>query len=147
MSIREQIRVNIITVLGTISTGSGYNFTIGSVGKQLKDFDNIKSDDLPAVFVINADEKKDDADVNELSNTLTVAVYLVVKNKTDAPGDLDNLLEDVEKAVCLDRYRGLPNLVVNTRPAKIETDKGSVPPFGFAEIDFEVEYFQPYGAP
>ena len=68
-----------------------------------------------------------------------------VQDGTDASSKLEDLIQDVEKAMYIDETRGA--LAVNTVATGIDTDNGWLQPYGMAEFTFEVQYRYLYGNP
>jgi hypothetical protein len=147
-SIRQQIRSKVITLLGNIKTANGYNFTVRKISRQLKGFDDLSPSVLPALFVLNADEKKEDYDVDDLHSQLQVLIIGYVHSALDPTDELDKLIADIEKAICVNRFLGDDSFrVINTIPSDIKTDKGTLLPFGVVEFTFIIKYVQAYGTP
>ena len=145
-SLRGDIVTAIETALNGISVTGGYNLDVQTVSTRLRDPDGLTADEFPALFVVDGDENKSDADVNELRCRIQIIISGYVKapdDSYDIQENLRKLLADVEKAICSDRYLG--GKVVNTKPFNIKTDHGVLMPYGIFDFTFEVEYLQLYG--
>ena len=143
---RVQIFANAVAALETITTDNGYNFTVKHIDdKVIQAPDELPADKFPALFPLAGDESKLDADVGHLQSVLNMVVTGYVKSHSDPGGDLDKLLQDVERALCVDRYRN--GLAINTLPATIMTDKGLAVPYGIFDFTFRIPYRHEYGTP
>lgn len=148
VSKRDTILTGIKTTLAGISVANGYNLTVKSIHDVLKATSDLTQDQFPALIVIDADESKDDGDVDEMKNRLNVIVTGYVFNPEqdyDLQADLRKLLADVEKCLCADRFRAA--LAYNTRPSSIKTDGGLLRPYAIFDFTFQIEYLQLYGVP
>lgn len=147
MSKRDSIIENIKTELAKITTTAGYNYTVGLIGENLVNPEDLTADQFPALIVLDSDETKNDASVDELRNEMMPLIvgYLKPTVWADNKKEVRKLLADVEKCLCADRNRG--TLAINTLPASIKTDHGFNQPFGIFEFQFKISYLQEYGTP
>lgn len=145
MSIRSDIIADIKTTLETITVTNGYNNTVKLVSERLKIPDELHADEFPALFIVDSNEVKKDNDVDELKNELSIIITGYVKDSNNPTPVLRTLLDDVEKALSVDRFRG--GLAINTLPADIKTDNGTLLPYAVFDFTFNIIYFQKYGTP
>ena len=79
-SIRENIIANLETVLGTISQSNSYRTSPALVSRELKHYEELSSDQFPALFVIGGDEIITDATNMEHINIQAVAPLNGISN-------------------------------------------------------------------
>lgn len=145
MSKRDDLLNDIKSALENIKVSNGYNFDVSYISTKLEAPDELAPDDFPALFIVDTDENKEDTEVNEMQNQLRFIISGYVKDDDDPDDSRRKLLEDVEKAICADRYRN--GIAVNTMPANIKTDHGTFAPFAVFDFEFVITYFQEYGTP
>lgn len=141
---REQIVANVVTTLAAVAKANGYNYDLaGKVSRVLKHWQ--ECGEYPQVFVVDGTERK------EYGNNVMVECFLEVivrgyeHDAEDASAKINNLLQDVEKALCVDHTRG--GSAVNTAPVSVQTDEGWLAPYGIFEYRFEILYQYEYGSP
>ncbi|MBW1666716.1 MAG: hypothetical protein JRJ66_01455 [Deltaproteobacteria bacterium] len=143
-SIRENIISNVISTLEAVSTANGYNYDLsGRVSRTLKHWEECS--EFPQVFVMDGAESKVYGSNIMVDSTLEVVIRAYEHDQSDTSQKLNNLLEDIEKALCADHTRG--GYAVNTIPLKIETDEGWLQPFGILEFRWSIFYQYEYGTP
>jgi hypothetical protein len=144
-SLRKQIIENIRLTLAEKIGGDGYNFDINekNVSSGTKKWDECPT--YPYICVNASAERKDDSVMTQMFAYMTVILYLYVQDGTNPSDKLEDLIQDVEKALYLDETRG--GLAVNTVATGIETDNGWLQPYGMAEFTFEIHYRYQYGNP
>lgn len=147
---RKLILDNIATVLATIATGSGYNFTIGQVQRGLKAYTEVPEDKFPSLFIVGGDEdRRDETNLGFLSDMdVHIVGYVKGADAADAvqlEQYVDNLIEDVTKALYVDHTRG--GNAVYTEVQKVEADKGAWTPYCGFVMKVLVHYKGRYTAP
>ncbi len=144
-SLRKQILENIRLTLAEKIGGDNYNNDINEedVSNRTKKWDECPN--YPYICVNGAEERKEDERESLMFAYMTVRLYLYVQDGTDAPSKLEDLIQDVEKAMYIDETRG--GLAVNTVATGIETDNGWLQSYGMAEFTFQVQYRYEYGNP
>jgi hypothetical protein len=144
-SLRKQIIENIRLTLAEKIGGDGYNFDINekNVGVYMLKMEQVKS--WPYICVTSRAERKEDERESQMFAYMEVILYLYVKDGTDPVSKLEDLVQDVEKAMYIDHTRG--NLAINTWAVSLETDIGLAKPYGVAQFTFEIQYRYVYGNP
>ncbi len=144
-SLRKQIIENILLTLAEKIGGDNYNNEINekNVSHKTKKWDECPT--YPYICVNGSAERKDDSTESLMFAYMDVKMYLYVQDGTDASSKLEDLIQDVEKAMYIDETRG--NLAVNTVATGLETDNGWLQPYGMAEFTFEIHYRYLYGNP
>lgn len=147
---RKRILDNIVSTVAAITTGGGYNYSVGECQRGFKHFNAVPEDKFPAGYVAGADEKRRNSAQRTFTSEMEASLVLYVKG-TDA-GDtaaleqaLDNLIEDVTKALMVDVTRG--GYAVTTEIGDIDTDKGAFTPYASAEMVVRCEYRAAVTAP
>lgn len=140
---RKRILDNIVSTVAAITTGGGYNSSVGECKRGFKHFNAVPEDKFPAAYLAGADEKR----VNSAQRTFTsdIEASLVLYVKGADAGDpealeqaLDNFIEDVTKALMVDVTRG--GYAVTTELGDIDTDKGAFIPYASAEMIVRCQY-------
>ena len=126
-SVRESIVANITTVLGTVTTGNGYENTLASVQRFMQDGLTVAT--IPTAVVNFESERKSIGPADRSTCDLNVTIDIWAIHDTDSVSGstatlVDSLAADVEKAVMQDTSRG-----GNARETEVE----SVSPFRLAE--------------
>lgn len=142
VSVRENIFVNLKTVLATITVANGYANTIASVQRWLQHGNLLKS--APAVIIKAGPETKSPARSYNLTDChLSVMLDLWIREAETSTDDsevvMNSLFCDIEKALTLDITRGgyaRDTRIVSATP--FETMEGE-PLFGLA-IELEIIY-------
>ncbi len=131
---REGLLEYLKTLLATITTGNGYNHTVATVERGIRNVREMGDDQLPALFITMTHEKRQRRTQNQYSGDLQVIIVGYVRNSkgdlnsssTGVELDLDKLVEDVTKAVETDPLQGLR--VYNTEITDVATDDGDLTP-------------------
>lgn len=134
---RQNMLEYLKTLLATITTGNGYNFTVATVERGIRNIREMGDDQLPALFITMTHEKRKRRTQNQYSGDLQVLIVGYVKNtKGDLNGtatgvelDLDKLIEDVTKAIETDPLQkdNSGNMrVYNTEITDVATDDGDL---------------------
>lgn len=144
-SLRKQIIENIMLTLTEKISGDDYNNSINekNVSHLTKKWNEAPT--YPYICINAAEERKEGQRESQMFAYMTVRLLLYVQDGTDPSDKLEDLIQDVEKAMYLDETRG--DLAVNTVATGIETDNGWLQPYGMAEFTFEVQYRYLYGNP
>ena len=135
---RQRVLEYLRTLLAGITTGNGYNFTVNTVQRGIKNIREMSDGDLPAIFITMTHEKRQRRTQNQFSADMQVLLVGYVKNTNadlvgDTTGvelDLDKLVEDVTKILGVDPLQG--GLVYDTVITDVATDDGDLfPTSGF----------------
>jgi len=148
---RDLIIAEVIRKLERVTVANGFKSDIKEVSDRLKTPEEVKS--FPACFVIDADESKVDADVDELDSVLEVIVSGYVQDHENPESKLRKLINDIEVALTNndsgnpDHGLGGVSTVENVLPSDIKTDKGTMKPYGIVDFTFLIKYKHLYGTP
>ncbi|HYF53117.1 MAG TPA: hypothetical protein VEA41_02535 [Salinarimonas sp.] len=147
---RKRILDNIASTLAAVTTGGGYNFTIGEAKRGLKAFDSVPADKFPVCYVAGADEVRTNVTNTQFRSDLRVSVVGYVKAANAADDEaleqrLDNLIEDITKALMVDITRG--GYATLTEIVEVDTDKGAWQPFAGVEMVVRCQYRASVSAP
>lgn len=147
---RKRIIDNVVSTIAAITTGGGYNFSIGQCQRGFKHYNAVPEDLFPSVYAAGADEDRKNSAQRTFTSSLMISVVGYVKT-TDAANtaaleqDIDNLIEDITKALMVDVTRG--GYAVTTELGEINTDKGAFTPYASVEIIVHCEYRAAVTAP
>lgn len=150
-STRKRILDDIKTTLAAITTGGGYNFTVGGAQRGYRHFNSVPEDAFPYACIAGADEKRRNVTNRELRSDVLASIVGWVKITGDANDTaaveqaIDNLIEDFTKALYVDITRG--GIATLTEIGDIETDKGAFAPYGMFEMIVRCEYRAAVTAP
>lgn len=144
-SLRKQILENIMLTLAEKIGGDDFNNDLNEKNVSHKTHKWDECPTYPYICVNGSEERKEDERESQMFAYMTVVMYLYVQDGSDTLGKLEDLIQDVEKAMYLDHTRG--DLAVNTVALGLETDNGWLQPYGMAEFTFEVQYRYLYGNP
>lgn len=134
---------------GEIKTANGYNFTLGLVSRDLKNFDELNEDAYPALFVISGDEDLS-GDANTMLYRLMRPIIVGYVRATDRDSSLstetNKLIEDVINAM----YKNWTTIMVGTNARLIKftniyTTKSLAYPFEAFELHIEITYTHELG--
>lgn len=152
---RKRIVDNVISTLAAINgAGGGYNLTVGEAKRGFKHYNAVPEDLLASgkfcVYGAGADEERKNHTQREFRSTISISLvaYVMVANAADTEAleqALDNLLEDITKALMVDVTRG--GYAVTTEIGEIDADKGAFAPFAAVEIVVKCEYRAAVTAP
>lgn len=132
---RQDLLEYLKTLLATITTSNGYNNTVVTVERGIRNIREMDASQLPALFICMTHEKRQRRTVNQYSGDLQVVIVGYVANSkgdlalggnTGVELDLDKLIEDVTKAIETDPLQG--NRVYNTEITDVVTDDGDLFP-------------------
>ena len=140
---RRRILDDIATTVAAITTGGGYNFSVGECKRGFKHFNNVPEDKFPACYVAGADEKSRNSAQRTFTSDVAASIVGYVKqaNAADEEAlerDLDNLAQDLRKALMVDVTRG--GYAVTTEIVEVLTDKGAFAPYAGLEMIVNCEY-------
>lgn len=144
-SLRKQIIENIMLTLAEHIGGDDYNNDLNEKNISHKTVKWDEAPTYPYICVNGGSERKEDSRESLMFAYMEVSMYLYVQDGTDHFGKLEDLIQDVEKAMYLDETRG--SLAVNTKITSLTTDNGWLQPYGMAEVIFEIQYRYVYGSP
>lgn len=147
MAVRESIIDNIVDTLKTITVAGGYNNDVGLVSRQPFGWNTLKPENYPAALVVWKTETKDATGLQgqHIMSTMVVTIRGVVYAKEELETELNEFLDDVEKALCADTDRGA--LAEYTDPVRITVYQTEIINFAVFDFDFEVVYQYLYGSP
>ena len=149
---RADLLAAIVTELEGITIVNEFNTNIKLVEQdELKSPDQLNSEDFPAAYVVDTDETKENADLNEVQATLEfIIVGYVIELGTQAAQTAQAqrrlFQQDVERAVTANRKHG-KEYVVDTQVTDIKTDKGILKPFSIFDMTITITYWHTYRTP
>lgn len=128
-------------------TGDYVNNVYGNVTNKVVHFDEIT--DYPYISVTPGNEKREDMPSNFSWGTLIVHIRIYVENESDAQGQLESLISDIENYV--DTHLNLSyNIItsegtithqtVDNSIVSISTDEGILDPNALGEVALTVRY-------
>lgn len=148
MSEREDIANNIITVLDSMSSP-----TLGKISREPLDVDQLSIQQFPAVFVQSSTETREDETIGNSGITRSGSIDFLcvgyVKNNSASTENIDTqrnvLITGIETALDVDRTRG--GNALDTQIVSIDTDEGTMFPFGGVSINIRCYYTFTSGTP
>lgn len=149
MSEREDIAAHIVTTLTAVSSP----ITFGKVTREPFELDELSQQQFPAVFVQTADETREDITIknSNISRTGTIdfRIFGFVSNASASTINIDTkrneLVTTVETALDSDRTRN--GNALDTQLVAVETDEGSIFPYGGAIMTIRCFYKFTQGTP
>ena len=149
MSEREDIAAHIVTTLTAVSSP----ITFGKVTREYFELDELSQQQFPAVFVQTADETREDITIknSNISRTGTIdfRIFGFVSNASASTVNIDTkrneLVTTVETALDSDRTRN--GNALDTQLVAVETDEGSIFPYGGAIMTIRCFYKFTQGTP
>jgi len=143
-SVRHQIMDAVTAALEGITVANGYQTEVKYVSEGMEDYEQISKSKLPAVFPIDADEKRtwatiagDSADDLEGELMLVVSCYVYDRQNVTRQQRTD-LMRDVEKALM--NNTAIDALILYMEPDKIVTDRGTIPNFSIWDQSYKLTY-------
>ena len=132
MSEREDIAAHIVTTLTAVS--SPINF--GKVTREPFELDELSQQQFPAVYIQTADETREDVSIKNSNitrtGTIDFRIFGFVTNGSASTTNIDTkrneLVTTVETALDSDRTRS--GNALDTQLVAVETDEGSIFPYG-----------------
>ncbi len=149
MSEREDIAAHIVTTLSAVSSP----ITFGKVSREPFELEELSQQQFPAVFISTADETREDITIKNsgISRTGTIDYRLFgfVTNGSATTTNIDTkrneLVTTVETALDSDRTRN--GNALDTQIVSVETDEGSIFPYGGVIITIRCFYRFTSGTP
>jgi len=149
MSEREDIAAHIVTTLSAVSSP----ITFGKVTREPFEIDELSQQQFPAVFVQTADETREDITIKNSNitrtGTIDFRIFGFVTNASASTVNIDTkrnqLVTTVETALDNDRTRS--GNALDTQLVAVETDEGSIFPYGGAIITIRCFYKFTQGTP
>jgi len=147
MSTLESILSNVETTLEGVSISGGYNNDLSSaqVTREVKNFrDNEGYDRF--IVILYAGERKEAVDIaNYIDSWITVRIEGRVRSSSDLETKVNQLLEDIETVLSVDRTRN--GYAHDTFPKSVVILNGRSDDELLFRYDFEVYYSYSYGSP
>ena len=149
MSERENIAAHIVTTLSAVSSP----ITFGKVSRDPIELEELSQQQFPAVFISTADETRDDITIKNsgISRTGTIdyRIFGFVTNGSASTTNIDTkrneLVTTVETALDADRTRN--GNALDTQVVSVETDEGSIFPYGGVILTVRCLYAFTSGTP
>tara|TARA_R100000734_G_C3237544_1_gene43318 strand:- start:112 stop:561 length:450 start_codon:yes stop_codon:yes gene_type:complete len=149
MSEREDIAAHIVTTLTAVSSP----ITFGKVTREPFELDELSQQQFPAVFIQTADETREDITIKNSNitrtGTIDFRIFGFVSNASASTVNIDTkrneLVTTVETALDSDRTRN--GNALDTQLVAVETDEGSIFPYGGAIITIRCFYNFTQGTP
>jgi len=131
----------ISTTLKIIDSNSGFNTTPQTIARGIKEIDAIPDSSFPALYLARTKEDRENITRNQFRSSLTVYILGIVKNASGTSGlqdEIENLIEDVTKAIETDRTLGGNCKWLEIRG--IETIDDDYMPFGTFMMEVQITY-------
>ena len=149
MSEREDIAAHIVTTLTAVSSP----ITLGKVTREPFELDELSQQQFPAVFIQTADETREDITIKNSNitrtGTIDFRIFGFVSNASASTVNIDTkrnqLVTTVETALDSDRTRN--GNALDTQLVAVETDEGSIFPYGGAIMTIRCFYKFTQGTP
>ena len=144
---RESIVSALVTKLGTITTGNGYQQNIGSILDYPTTFSDIDYSDFPVVSIVVGGETNVENIGNSVNNQLEILLrcYIDGSDEDDIRESANKAVEDIKKLIYNNPTLGVTNVllcrVANTEPPYIWLDVGNI---GLVDINLTCQYRQNY---
>jgi hypothetical protein len=145
--LREAILDNVVSTLKTITRDNGYNNDMVTVKRTPVNESVLQMKDYPAASVVWKREEKDiqGSPQDYVQNDLTLTVRCVIRATEDIEGELNRMIDDVEKALTSSPTRG--GYAELTDPLLITIFQGESDKVLYFDYDFHVRYFYVWGNP
>jgi hypothetical protein len=145
MSVREDIASNLVTTVQAVSSPS-----IKKVSRQPFPLDELSQQQYPAVLIQTIEETKDDQELGSGSKTRIATLEFgitgyVKTNEDNIDTARNNLASAIETQLEVDITRN--NKALDTEVISIETDAGSLFPYGAVLMTVRVTYEHQSGTP
>ena len=145
MSVRENIAVNLLSVISSISSP-----TIKKATRQPFILDELSEQQYPAVIVQTSEENRDDSELGSGAKTRHGTIDFVilgfVKGAEDNIDTARNaLITAIETAIEVDITRN--NKALDSEVVQVETDEGSLFPVGGIKMTIRCMYEYQSGTP
>lgn len=144
MSIRENIASNLVTTISGITA-----LTIKKVTRQPFPLEELSEQQFPAVLIQTQEETKEDQELGSggrtrINNLEFLITGFVKTNETNIDTARNELLEAIEEALEVDITRD--SNALDTEVVSIETDAGTLFPYGGVSMIVRVVYEHQSGA-
>lgn len=137
MSLRESICANVVTTLQAVVSPVAMKF----VTRQPFKFEELSSAQFPACLVQTAGESRADRTIGgsniQRETNLTIRIFGFVKG-ANIDSARNQLIEAIENGLDADRTRG--GYALDTQVVEVETDEGSIEPYGGVVVTVSVLY-------
>ena len=144
MSVRENIAVNLLSVISSISSP-----TIKKATRQPFILDELSEQQYPAIFVQSGNELRSDETMTSTTVTRQASADFVivgfVKGGTNIDTKRNELISTIETALESDRSRG--GYAKRTEIVEVSTDEGTLFPIGGIRVVVRVMYQYTAGTP
>lgn len=149
MSEREDIAAHIVSTLSAVSSP----ITFGKVSREPIELEELSQQQFPAVFISTADETRDDITIKNTgisrTGTIDYRIFGFVTNGSASTTNIDTkrneLVTVIETALDSDRTRN--GNALDTQVVSVETDEGSIFPYGGVIITVRCLYKFVSGTP
>ena len=149
MSEREDIAAHIVSTLSAVSSP----ITFGKVSREPIELEELSQQQFPAVFISTADETRDDITIKNTgitrTGTIDYRIFGFVTNGSASTTNIDTkrneLVTTIETALDSDRTRN--GNALDTQVVSVETDEGSIFPYGGVIITVRCLYKFVSGTP
>lgn len=129
------------TTLAAITVAGGYNNTVATVKRGLEEIDNLPESKFPAIYITRTQEDRNNITRDKFFGDIQAYLVGYVKNSTGTTGvqeQLDDLIEDITKAVEQDRTLG--GNVKWLEIVSILTDDGDMQSYGACVVVVKLRY-------
>ncbi len=130
------------TTLAAITTAGGYNNDIATIERGLRNIQRMADEEFPAIFIPGASEQREDETKVHFTSNMSVFLAAWVKDVVGSYGGvqllLDNIIEDITKAVYVDETLG--GNAINTTISEVDPEDADDGAHGFALIKLDIQY-------
>lgn len=152
-SIRESVLEYLLgTTLPAIVAGSTYNFTVKTIERGRRSYQEMGAHEFPALFIVSTHEKVSNINQTQAEIDLEVILLGYVMNSKSSIGasgtgtqrDLGKFIQDVKNALEADPLLG--DRVKWLEIQEVTTDDGDLTPVGGFVLSVRLEYVERRGA-
>lgn len=137
-SLREQIVARVFSRISSITSGGTYFFT-PEVARDWKSFEDIRRS--PSYGIVEGTETSPSKTFTHVKSALKIMIVGWLKSTSLARRtELNRAIADVRRAVYTDESWGGLALVTHLREVRVDDAPVVGQPFGFFEIELEIEY-------
>ena len=142
---RENIVAGLVTKLGTVTTGNGYQQNIGSILDYPTTFNDVDYSDFPVVSIVLGSETTVENLGSTVNNTLEVLLrcYIDGGDEDSIRQSANKIVEDIRKLIWNNPTLGVSGVIecriANTEPPYIWLDVGNT---GIIDINLTCLYRQ-----
>jgi len=145
----DLIMDNVKAAIAAITTGGGYNFTVGEVMRGLKNLNEVPEDKFPAAYIAGADEARENVTNSGFKSEMKITIlgYVYHSDASDIEElqrSVNKFKQDVTKAIYVDHTRG--GYCTYTEIDDIFTDKGTLTPYAVFEMIIKCDYRSTFAA-